>query len=99
MKIPSFLLLPPTDIDECAKDWDDCNDTITTCFNLPGSYNCTCPEKNFAWNGQICVGNEYLKDRHLIIMTSRKRSVKKREIIIVLKRCFHRYRRMRRSFT
>ena len=60
MKIPSFLLLPPTDIDECAKDWDDCNDTITTCFNLPGSYNCTCPEKNFAWNGQICVGNEYL---------------------------------------
>eukprot|EP00057_Strongylocentrotus_purpuratus_P007247 XP_011661721.1 PREDICTED: mucin-like protein [Strongylocentrotus purpuratus] len=41
---PGFQLENGTcsDFDECASDVDLCPRDISTCFNLPGDYNCTC---------------------------------------------------------
>lgn len=45
-----------TDIDECLQDLDDSDEAVTQCLNTPGSYICSCYQKNYIWNGSICIG-------------------------------------------
>ena len=45
-----------TDIDECLQALDNCDEATTQCINTPGSYNCSCYDQNYVWDGNICVG-------------------------------------------
>ena len=47
-----------TDIDECFQELDDCNNTVTECINIPGSYICSCYKQTYEWDGVTCVGKE-----------------------------------------
>ena len=54
-----------TDIDECARGLDDCNDNAT-CTNTPGSYMCNC-FMGFTGDGKSCA-REWLTCIILCIM-------------------------------
>lgn len=47
-------VLSPTDVDECAQALHDCRPS-QQCHNLPGSYQCTCPD-GYRKIGPECVG-------------------------------------------
>ena len=48
----NFLL--SSDIDECVTDIHDCDENAE-CFNIFGSYNCTC-SNGFTGDGNTCTG-------------------------------------------
>jgi len=52
----AIWFLFPTDIDECFHELDDCDNALTECINIPGSYMCSCYKQNYAWDGDTCVG-------------------------------------------
>lgn len=47
-------MVSPADVDECAQDLHDCRPS-QECHNLPGSYQCTCPD-GYRKIGPECVG-------------------------------------------
>ena len=47
--------LPCIDIDECALGIDLCDRANGRCFNVKGSYTCTCND-GYRGNGRTCVG-------------------------------------------
>ena len=53
-----FLLFSFTDIDECATDADNCDDTNGICTNTEGSFTCAC-NAGFNGDGVTCSGNQY----------------------------------------
>lgn len=48
-----------TDVDECFQELDDCDNAVTECINVLGSYICSCYKQNYAWDGKTCVGKEF----------------------------------------
>ena len=55
----TMLFLFTTDINECFEQLDDCDNALTECINIPGSYICSCYKQNYAWEGETCVGKEH----------------------------------------
>ena len=51
------LLFSFTDIDECATDADNCDDTNGICTNTEGSFTCAC-NAGFNGDGVTCSGNQ-----------------------------------------
>lgn len=47
-------MVSPADVDECAQALHDCRPS-QDCHNLPGSYQCTCPD-GYRKIGVECVG-------------------------------------------
>ena len=47
-------MVSPADVDECAQALHDCRPS-QECHNLPGSYQCTCPD-GYRKIGPECVG-------------------------------------------
>lgn len=47
-------MVSPTDVDECTQAIHDCRPS-QDCHNLPGSYQCTCPD-GYRKIGPECVG-------------------------------------------
>ena len=43
-----------TDIDECTRNTDNCDDVLANCTNTEGGYNCTCIE---GYDGDGFEGN------------------------------------------
>lgn len=50
------LFFLPTDIEECLQALDNCDRATSKCINTPGSYNCSCYDQYYVWNGSICFG-------------------------------------------
>ncbi|KAJ7330792.1 hypothetical protein OS493_021724 [Desmophyllum pertusum] len=55
--ITGFVGVSPhcEDIDECADGSHDCHVT-SYCVNTAGSYNCSCNQSGYSYNGSMCVG-------------------------------------------
>ena len=47
--------MPFLDIDECAKNDNECIQEGANCTNTEGSYNCTC-QFGYFWDGTNCQG-------------------------------------------
>ena len=52
-----LLLFLFIDIDECATDADNCDDTNGICTNTEGSFTCAC-NTGFNGDGVTCSGNQ-----------------------------------------
>ena len=61
-----YVLLPSSDIDECALSLSNCSSNAT-CSNTVGSYTCTC-KQGFSGNGRNCTGMIYMV--HLLMMAN-----------------------------
>ena len=44
-----------SDIDECAEESHDCHVT-SNCVNTAGSYNCSCNQSGYGYDGNMCAG-------------------------------------------
>ena len=51
---PLTVILPPTDIDDCAEGLANCS-SDAECINTPGSFECVCLE-GFTGDGVTCEG-------------------------------------------
>lgn len=45
------------DLDECAFNAHDC-DPHASCYNLIGSFGCTCVDKGYSGDGKNCSGRK-----------------------------------------
>ena len=43
------------DVDECVTKLHDCH-VSAYCVNTAGSYNCSCNQSGYSYNGSMCVG-------------------------------------------